>query len=99
MVETTNANGRQRKSLASQLDRLDEMLDGLGGALNDAVAQAVKGAVALAVQEAVCAALTEVLSNPAVLAKLQAAQPAPMAQPAVAAPTLGERLASCGSWL
>jgi hypothetical protein len=91
-METTNANGRQRKSLASQLDRLDEMLDGLGENLNDAVADAVKGAVALAVQEAVRAALTEVLSNPAILAKLQAAQPAP-------APTLGEQLASCGSWL
>jgi hypothetical protein len=98
-METTNTNGRQRKSLASQIDRLDEMLDGLADSLNDAVADAVKGAVALAVQEAVRAALTEVLSNPAVLAKLQPAQPAPAAEPAVAAPTLGEQFASCGNWL
>jgi hypothetical protein len=97
-METTNANGRQRKSLASQIDRLDEMLDGLADGLNGAVADAVKGAVAIAVQEAVRAALTEVLSNPAVLAKLQPVQPAPAAEPAVAVPTLSERLASCGNW-
>ena len=78
MNPTTNING-QRKSLASQIDRLDALLDGLSDGLNDAVAQAVKGAVALAVKEAVQAVLTEVLTNPAVLAKLQAAAQA--AQP------------------
>ena len=71
MNPTTNTNG-QRKSLASQIDRLDTMLDGLADGLNEAVAQAVQGAVALAVKEAVQAVLTEVLTNPAVLAKLQA---------------------------
>ena len=78
MNPTTNPNG-QRKSLAFQIDRLDTMLDGLSDGLNDAVAQAVKGAVALAVKEAVQAVLTEVFTNPAVLAKLQAAAQA--AQP------------------
>jgi hypothetical protein len=72
MNPTTNANG-QRKSLASQIDRLDALLDGLADGLNGAVAQAVQVAVALAVKEAVQAVLTEVLTNPAVLAKLQAA--------------------------
>jgi hypothetical protein len=79
MNPTTNTNG-QRKSLASQIDRLDALLDGLADGLSGAVAQAVQAAVALAVKEAVQAVLTEVLTNPAVLAKLQAAaQPEPPA--------------------
>jgi len=86
MNPTTNTNG-QRKSLASQIDRLDTMLDGLADGLNDAVAQAVKGAVALAVKEAVQAVLTEVLTNPAVLAKLQAATRAAQSEQADDAPT------------
>ena len=86
MNPTTNAHG-QRKSLASQIDRLDTMLDGLADGLNDAVAQAVKGAVALAVKEAVQAVLTEVLTNPAVLAKLQAATPAAQPEQPADAPT------------
>ena len=86
MNPTTNPNG-QRKSLASQIDRLDTMLDGLADGLNDAVAQAVKGAVALAVKEAVQAVLTEVLTNPAVLAKLQAATRAAQSEQADDAPT------------
>ena len=52
MNPTTNTNG-QRKSLASQIDRLDALLDGLADGLNGAVAQAVQVAVALAVREAV----------------------------------------------
>jgi hypothetical protein len=86
MNPTTNTNG-QRKSLASQIDRLDAMLDGLSDGLNDAVAQAVQGAVALAVKEAVQAVLTEVLTNPAVLAKLQASTPAAQPEQPADAPT------------
>src|SRR5262249_22679834 len=78
MNPTTNANG-QRKSLASQIDRLDAMLDGLSDGLNEAVAQAVRGAVALAGKGALQAVLPEGLAQPAPLAKLQAATPA--AQP------------------
>jgi hypothetical protein len=100
MNPTTNANG-QRKSLASQIDRLDAMLDGLADGLNDAVAQAVQGAVALAVKEAVQAVLTEVLTNPAVLAKLQAAtQAAQPEQPAETPPPKGPgRFASWRDWI
>ena len=99
MNPTTNTNG-QRKTLASQIDRLDGMLDGLADGLNEAVAQAVQGAVALAVKEAVQAVLTEVLTNPAVLAKLriatQAAQPE---QPADApAPKGPGRFAAWRNW-
>ena len=99
MNTTTNPNGRERKTLASQIDRLNVMLDGLADGLNDAVAQAVQGAVALAVKEAVQAVLTEILTNPAVLAKLQTAQPA-QEQPAEApAPKGPGRLAAWRNWI
>jgi hypothetical protein len=44
-VETTTRaanNGRERKPLADQIHRLDQILDGLGEALRGAVAKAVK---------------------------------------------------------
>src|SRR4051794_1032762 len=50
-MTTTMTNGRARKSLADQLDRLDLILTGLADALNEAVAQAVKDAVKAAVAE------------------------------------------------
>ena len=62
---TTNADGRTRKSLAEQIDRLDAILDGLSDALEGAVAAAVKEAAGRAVREAVQAVLAEVLTNPA----------------------------------
>jgi hypothetical protein len=72
----TTTNGRERKTLASQLDRLDSILDGLSEALNGAVASAVEGAVERAVKQAVGeavretlqAVLAEVVSNPDLLA-------------------------------
>jgi hypothetical protein len=80
---TTTINGKQRKSLAEQIDRLDGILDGLADALNESVASAVKDAVTLAVREAVQAVLTELLANPAVRELLQGGpQPdAPAATP------------------
>jgi hypothetical protein len=97
MNATTNANGRERKTLASQLDRLDAMLDGLSDGLNDAVAQAVQTAVAVAVQ----AVLTEVLTNPAVLAKVRAAAEAAQPEQAADEPANKEpgRLASWRDWI
>ncbi len=35
MIQTTNTDRPTRKTLASQLDRLDATLDGLAGGLND----------------------------------------------------------------
>jgi hypothetical protein len=64
MTTTTNTNGRVRKSLAEQIDRLDGILDGLADGLNEAVVIAVKQAVVVAVREAVQAVLAEVLANP-----------------------------------
>ena len=99
MMSTTITNGRVRKSLAEQIDRLDSILDGLADNLNDAVVTAVKEAVTLAVREAVRGVLTEVLMNPELLEHLRGtmAPPAPVcAQPATAAairkPGLQERL-------
>ena len=55
----TGLNGRVKKSLAFQLDRLDGILDGLAEALNGAVADAVRSAVGPAAREAVQQALQE----------------------------------------
>ena len=91
-----NADGQERKTLSSQLDRLDQILDTLGEGLNEAVAQAVQQAVELAVREGVHqgvrSALAEVLSSPEVLAVLRAAAPAADAQPAPAVPPRPGRL-------
>jgi hypothetical protein len=70
----TPSNGQPRKTLASQLDRLDGILDGLDAALAGAVQEAVEQAVKQAVQTV----LTEVLTNRQLQEELQqAAQPDP----------------------
>src|SRR6516164_4266489 len=82
---TTTTNGQERKTLASQIDRLHSILDGLSDNLNEAVATAVQGAVELAVRqavgqavkEAVQAVLTEVLTNADLLAAVRGILPAP----------------------
>jgi hypothetical protein len=91
-----NADGRvTRKTLASQLDRLDQILDGLSDGLQEAITAAVQEAVGAAVREAVRAVLAELLTNPAVLERLQATTPpAAVAPEALAAParTSGSRV-------
>src|SRR5262245_50960001 len=80
---TTTTNGQERKTLASQIDRLHSILDGLSDNLNEAVATAVQGAVELAVRqavgpavkEAVQAVLVEVMTNADLLATLRAVLP------------------------
>jgi hypothetical protein len=68
---STTTNGRIRKTLAEQIDRLDSILDGLSEALQGAVAEAVTQAVGLAVREAVRCVLSEVLSSPEFLERLR----------------------------
>ena len=98
----TTANGSARKTLASQLDRLDAILDTLGEGLNQAVATAVEQAVESAVREGVHhgvrGALSEILSNPEVLAVLRAAlaPEAPVAVPPAPPP---DRTQSTGVWV
>jgi len=97
-------NGPVRKNLASQLDRLDRILDGLADGLQEAVVGAVKEAVTVAVEQAVRAVLKEVLTNPDLLAKLRGT--AVGAEPAQPAPVitlprlrLKERAVRLGRWL
>ena len=73
-MSATLTNGRVRKSLADQIERLDSILDGLSDGLNEAVSSAVK--------EAVRAVMTEVLTNPELLARLQPAQAIAVPEPA-----------------
>jgi hypothetical protein len=72
-MTTTNADGRARKSLAEQIDRLDGILDGLSEALQGAVQQAVGAAV----RETLQAVLAELLSNPTLLAALRGPEEPP----------------------
>src|SRR5262245_65867500 len=57
-MTATNNTSRPRKTLATQLDRLDSLLDGLADNLNEAVATAVQQAVTTAVQQAVIEVMT-----------------------------------------
>ena len=101
-MNATLMNGRARKSLAQQIDRLDSMLDGLADGLNEAVATAVK--------EAVRTVLTEVLTNPELLARLEAAQGGqsrPKSELLArigervrsALRTIGQQIALCRAWI
>jgi hypothetical protein len=103
MTATTSTNGRARKSLAEQIDRLDAILDGLAENLSEAVATAVTGvvkeAVAVAVQEAVHAAVLEVLTNAELHKRLGASQ-APVTHPSVPVVVcLASTARRCWSWL
>ena len=70
MSTTTLSNGRpQRKQLSDQLDRLDNIIDALADGLNEAVATAAREGTRSAVKEI----LTELLTNPDILAMIRAA--------------------------
>src|SRR5262245_2799952 len=58
MTTTTNTASSPRKTLATQLDRLDSILDSLSDGLSEAVATAVQQAVTAAVQQAVVEVMT-----------------------------------------
>jgi hypothetical protein len=88
-----------RKTLASQLDRLDTIIDGLADNLHEAVAMAtanvVKETLTVVVQEAVRGALVEILSNAEVQKRL-----AVNVQPSVPLVVrLAAKARSCWSWL
>jgi hypothetical protein len=105
MTSTINNNVRMpRKMLATEIDRLDALLDGLAENLNEAVAMAVKDTVAQAVREAVAVAVKEVLSNADLLRSAlgQHTAPTPQAQPATATTqrrSIGEVIKSGWSWV
>jgi hypothetical protein len=91
-MTTTNTNNSrpQRQTLASQIDRLEDILAGLPESLGQTVAEAVQDAVGKAVELAV----REVLTNPDILRALQAAvpnaAPAKSAQDGSVAKSLGQ---------
>jgi hypothetical protein len=99
-MTTIPPNGRAtRKNLASEIDRLDRLLDGLAENLNEAIADAVRAAVSQAVRAAVEAALTEVLANPELRQRLQPPAPPPAPAPALQQPHRSvQRLRSAWSW-
>jgi hypothetical protein len=98
---TTLSNGQVRKSLASQIDRLDTMLDGLADGLSELVVTAVKQAVEVAVKETVRSVLSEVLTNTDLVSKLQGAMnvPAPKNEATASRVSLSRRLGQVCSWI
>src|SRR5262245_42779582 len=74
-MSQTITNGTGRKSLASEIDRLQATVAGLGEGLRDAVREATTQAV----REAVGELVSEVLTNPDIAALFRNAQ-APPAQ-------------------
>jgi len=107
-MPTQNTNGQSvRKTLSSQLDRLDGIIDTLADGLNQAVVDAVRDAVTLAVQQAVEVVLRELLTRPEILQTL-AGQVSPVtAAPAEPKPSKLKRLLGCvgakiskaGAWI
>jgi len=80
-------NGRPRKSLGDQIDRLettlaqfDTMLDGLADGLQNTIADAVGSAVVTAVTTAVQTTLSELLRQPELFARAGLAVPPPEAR-------------------
>src|SRR6516164_11815807 len=76
-MSQTITNGTSRKSLAAEIDRLQETVAGLGQGLREAVREATTQAV----REAVGELVAEVVTNPDIAAFFRNAQ----AQPAQAA--------------
>src|SRR5262245_42870614 len=109
-MDVTNTNGRtQRKTLASQLDRLDNTIDALADGLNKFVADAVREAITAAVSQTVEAVLRELLARPELLrqlvppaAPMTPAEPQPQRGPAPLRRAWMEvctRLGSTWGWL
>jgi hypothetical protein len=96
MSTTLNAG---RKTLASQLDRLDTIIDGLAENLHEAVAMAaanvVKETLTVVVQEAVHSALVEILAN----AEVQKRLAVNVRPPVPLIVRLAAKVRSCWSWL
>jgi hypothetical protein len=84
-MTVTNTNGQvQRKTLASQLDRLDSIIDALANGLNETVADVLRQTVAVVVPQVVQGIVQQVLTHPDVLRLLaaqQVASAAPVAMP------------------
>ena len=73
-MSATTMNGRPlpRRTLNDSIGRLDDILDGLGEAIPATIRTTLQESVGVAVAEGVKAAMVEIMTNPDVLAKLQA---------------------------
>ena len=98
---TATFNGKShRKTLADQLDRLDNIIDALATGLNETVAEVVKQAVTVAVQQAVEGLVQAVLTNPELLRGLMAkAMPTEPKPEVPSEPAKPSRLARACSWV
>ena len=79
---TPTMNGKPRKQLADQLDRLDGIIDALADGLNQAVIDAAREGTRLAVKDAI----VEIMTNPELRALLAPARPEPTPAPAAPPP-------------
>jgi hypothetical protein len=79
---TTATNGKPRKQLSVQLDRLDSILDAIAEGLPGAVTDACREGARAAVKDAII----EIVTNPELRALLGPAQPAPAAPVPVSEP-------------
>jgi hypothetical protein len=99
MKMSTNTLNAGRKTLASQLDRLDTIIDGLADSLHEVVAIAtanvVKETLTVVVQQAIHSALVEVLTN----AELQKRLNVSVQPPVPLMVRLAAKAHSCWSWL
>ena len=93
MTQMNNVGRTQRRNLATEIDRLDGILDGLDEALAGSVETAVRDIVGQVVRETVEATIKEVLSNPELI-RSAIAQHDPVATPTPQQPrrTLKEAL-------
>lgn len=91
---TTTMNGKPRKQLADQLDRLDGIIDALADGLNQAVIDAAREGTRLAVKDAI----VEIMTNPELRALLAPARPEPTPVPVPSSPEVGPEPKSPGLW-
>src|SRR5215218_2582862 len=98
---TISSNGQaERKTLSTQIDRLDGILDGLAEALNESVADAVRDAVGHTVRESVESAVRDVLADPQLLREaLHRHGVTPPVTPVAPRTTLAQALGRTVSWL
>ena len=85
-MSTQTLNGKPRKQLSDQLDRLDGIIDLLAEGLPQAVADAAREGTRQAVKDAI----VEILSNPDLRAMLTPLAPTPSPQPVYAPPPVPE---------
>ena len=89
------ANGRPRKQLSEQIDRLEQAVGGLGLGLREAVREATTQAV----REAVGELVAEVVTNPDVAAFFRNAQAQPAQAPGPKGSLGGSLLGRLAGWL